>query len=195
MTNPGGMRALGWKTTPLGMVKVAVTRGYDCRATCEHVPALPNEGGENHGQHCDEWLFELRIGNAAAALQCFSWVMNGRNTRTGLRRAYLRGKVARPAVFDYLSYRGLAIYGARLIVHRKCDPGAWAAEQCPIFEHCVCDFAGYLNSANFFTGEHCAALLPLALHPVDEIDLHAVVDAMRPLWSKLVGFIAAKAED
>lgn len=196
MTNPGGMRATGWQTTPLGMVSVGVLRGYDCRNRCEHVPPKPNKGGANHGQHCDEWLFELRIGDAAAALQCFSWVMNGRNVRGRLLRNYLRGKVARPGIFDYASFRELAIYGARLVVHRKCEPGFSHpdAEKCPLFGFCVSEFAGFLNSANFFTKEHCDALLPLALRPVDSIDLPAVVDVMHSLWSKLAGFIAAKAD-
>lgn len=194
MTNPGSMRALDWQTTPLGLVKVAVTRGYDCRTICEHVPQhLPNDGGANHGQHCDEWLFELRIGDAAAALQCFSWIRNGALERQPRRR--LRAVAKAPGDFDYETYRELPIYGARLIMHRKCRARFPDAENCPIFGSCISEFAGFLNSAHFFSEEHCAALMPLALHPVDEIDLPAVVDAMRPLWAKLVGFIAAKADD
>lgn len=199
MTNPGDRRETEWIKTPSGNVKVTVGRGYDCRIRCEHVPPRPNEGGSNHGVHCDEWIFELRDGDHAATLQLYSWIRDGK-----LERQWQ--PMARPALlprieaksdpfFDYDEYRTLPIYAARVLVHSKCPDEADRGEDCPLFGRCEMAFAGYMNSARFFDRSHAELLEPLALRPVDEIDLAAVVDRMAPLWAKLAGYLAARVDE
>ena len=211
MMNPGERRETEWIKVPDGgLVKVAVRRGFDCRRRCEHVPPRPNEGGANHGQHCDEWIFEYRLGDHAALLQCYSWIRDGkidpqwdarrRDERRQRQRQQIQFGVRPPASRLLETYEAAhdaytcrVIYGARVMVHGKCAPDC--GEECTLFGHCSIDFAGYLNSVAFFEQVHSDALEPLALKPVDEIDLAVVVDRMAPLWQKLRAFVVAKRDD
>jgi len=166
-TTPGSIREGNWLKAPNGAdVRVCVVRGYDCRERCQHVPPQPNEGGQNHGQHCDEWRFQYRSGDVAAELVCYSWIRNG---------AIIAG---RPKDGRQL------IYGAMLFSHHKADDG----EKCPILGLCKIDGSSFLFAAEFFEEAHAAALLPLAMHPVDEIDLDLAADVV-PVWGKLAAFL------
>jgi hypothetical protein len=197
MTPPGGLRETPWRQAPNGHeVRVLLRRGFDCRERCEHVPPHPNEGGQNHGQTGDHWLFEYRSSaTLAASVEAISYIRDGVLDRhfEQRRRHELRHppgtRVGRP--LDDLLVQG--IMGAGLYVHRRVE-GDDEGHACDILGRCVIDFAGYLFSSAFFERSFSETLEPLALHPFDEIDLDAVVDVMAPLWSKLSGFLAARSE-
>ena len=177
MTPPGGIRQGPWIKAPNDAeIRVVVRRGWNCCKKCEHVPPRPNEGGQNHGQHCDEWYFQYRVPalgrSAARAVQllCFSWIRNG-------------------AIEDELRLRiikdgGMTIYGATLVVHRATSGG----EACELVGHCEAEFLGYLFSADFFEQVHSDALEPLVVKPVDDIDLVLVTDVV-PIWEKLAALL------
>ena len=198
-TPPGGKRESEWKRLPNGHeARVIVQRGFDCRKRCEHEPTRPNDGGKNHGQAGDHWLFEYRTpGTLAASIDAYSLIRDGElDAHFEQRRRY---ELRNPGNTSTRTGRTLddvllqAIVGAGLYVHRKVD-GEDAGQPCDMLGRCEIDFAGYLFSASFFERSHSELLEPLALRPFDEIDLDAVVDVLAPLWAKVAGFLAARDE-
>jgi len=177
-------------------MRVLAWRGFDCRERCEHVPPHPNEGGQNHGQAGERWLFEYRTtGDLAASLEGISNIRDGEldpnfEARRRFELRHMRIVSRTGKTLDDLLLQ--AIMGAGLYVHRKVD--ADEGHDCDMLGRCVIDFAGYLFSASFFERAFSETLEPLVLHPFDEIDLDAIVEAMAPLWAKMSGYLAAQAE-
>jgi hypothetical protein len=188
-TPPGGMRQSDWLRAPDGgEIRVNVERGYDCRERCEHEPPVKSGGDAQRIQRGDQWCFEYRRGDVAVSLRCISYLRNGvlDPSWVAMRDRFAREDRRRPSADEQLP-----ILGAYLDVHRKVDDPE--AQECDVFGRCELSFMGYLQSAEFWQKTHVDALLPLALHPIDEIDFAAVVDAMGPLWAKMAGVVAASS--
>jgi hypothetical protein len=184
MTNPGETREGLWlpyvriprDILPSGiLVRVTARRGWNCCTRCEHVPPRPNNGGRNHGQHCDEYSFEIREGDKGMTLRCFTWVRDG--------------VVDRPPSFRH----ELLVYGASAHAHQKTerplsDPdsiGEPIVQDCPVFGRCEAWFLGYCFSEEFFEPAFTDALAPHIVKPVDDVDFALVALAMGPLWKKM----------
>ncbi len=150
------------------LVRVAVRRGWNCVRQCEHVPPRPNEGGQNHGTHCDEYRFVCRIDDVAMSLLCFTWVLNGIVNDAAMARLNRLGRHV--------------VYGAYANRHQSFAAG----ENCDIFGQCRAEDLGAIFADEFFESQFSALLRPLIVRPVDEVDLTAVTEAMEPLWHKMV---------
>lgn len=197
MTNPGEHREGAWTPWPDGAnVRIVVRRGTE--------PSMV-------GYECDAWLFEYRCDDLAMVVDCYSWLINGkldptfahrqpgllRQKENDLRRiaqrmrsSSMRDWSANLSAF-MADYRTRVMYGAHVVLHKR-DPNG---DACDIFGRCHVDFAGFLNSAQFFDGSFGDLLEPLARHPIDEIDLALVVDRMAPLWQKMAAYVMAKRTD
>ena len=167
---PGELRDGPWRSLGDVGVRLSLVRGFDCRLRCEHVPPKPNEGGMNHGQHCDEWHFAARTQDRAILLVCFSWIRDGRPVETLAMRA-----TCYPP-----------IYGAYLSLHLA--EGDGDRQACDLLERRFCypEVLSAFAAERMWGKEESRLLEPLAMASVDEIDLEKVFDALTPFWPALV---------
>jgi len=164
---PGATRLGPWK--PLGplVVRVAIERGFDCRMECEHLPPVP----EAHGQAGDEWRLVCKSEDLAVELSLYSWIRNGVSSKP-------------------LNSNSHMLYGASLFFHHgDCRP----REKCHLFaQGCMLEGTS-AHAPDAIWGKAESALLePVALAPVEAIDLERAYVVLEPVWAKFASLLEKK---
>lgn len=169
--NAGEVRNGLWLFRNEGAIRIDVRKGFDCRRTCQHVPPQKSD----HGQHGDEWSFNVRRESTALSLLCFTRIRGGQ--------------------IIYESMATPPVYGAWLHFHDGRIPKRVSCNL--LTQGCSPECLGALGVRDTFVGfsEVVEPFAFRALENLDDRDLENLAEKLPRLWQELFARLKACEED